>query len=161
VDVAEDAGRMLTELVPDIQKTAELVQEISAASNEQNSGADQINQAIQQLDQVIQQNASASEEMSSTSEELAGQADQLQETISFFRIDNGNGNGRQVKAKKPVHSVIDQIHLAKKSATQPLYESKNNNGGEAKETLADKGFFLKMGETTGAPDKKDAEFEQY
>ncbi|HEX8947535.1 MAG TPA: methyl-accepting chemotaxis protein, partial [Dissulfurispiraceae bacterium] len=78
VMVAENAGQMLAKLVPDIQKTAELVQEISAASNEQNSGAEQINKAIQQLDQVIQQNASASEEMASTSEELASQAEQLQ-----------------------------------------------------------------------------------
>jgi methyl-accepting chemotaxis protein len=72
--------------VPDIQKTAELVQEISASSNEQHSGAVQINKAIQQLDNVIQQNAGAAEEMASTSEELAGQAGQLQNTIAFFKI---------------------------------------------------------------------------
>ncbi len=62
---------MLSELVPDIQRTAELVQEISAASNEQNTGANQINRAIQQLGSVIQQNASLSEEMAATAEELA------------------------------------------------------------------------------------------
>lgn len=88
VSVAESAGNMISKLVPDIQKTAELVQEISAASNEQNTGADQINMAIQQLDQVIQQNASASEEMASTSEELASQSDMLRETISFFKVNN-------------------------------------------------------------------------
>ncbi|MEW6659134.1 MAG: methyl-accepting chemotaxis protein [Thermodesulfobacteriota bacterium] len=86
VEVAERAGEMLTKIVPDIQKTADLVQEINAASNEQRSGANQINGAIQQLDQVIQQNAAASEEMASTSEELLGQAEQLQNTIGFFRI---------------------------------------------------------------------------
>ncbi|HBA54141.1 MAG TPA: methyl-accepting chemotaxis protein [Syntrophorhabdus aromaticivorans] len=85
VEVAEKAGKMLMRIVPDIQKTAELVQEISAASNEQNTGAEQINKAIQQLDQVIQQNASATEEMASTAEELSSQAEQLQETISFFK----------------------------------------------------------------------------
>jgi len=93
VEVAEKAGEMLTKIVPDIQRTAELVQEISAASNEQNSGAEQINKAIQQLDQVIQQNASATEQMASTSEELSGQAAQLQSTISFFRA---AGSGRAV-----------------------------------------------------------------
>ncbi len=87
VNVAERAGAMLTKLVPDIQKTAELVQEISAASKEQSGGADQINSAIQQLNQVIQQNAGAAEEMSSTSEELSSQAEQLQDTISFFKVD--------------------------------------------------------------------------
>jgi len=89
VEVAERAGEMLAKIVPDIQKTADLVQEINAASNEQRSGANQINKAIQQLDQVIQQNAAAAEEMASTSEELLGQAEQLQNTIGFFRIDGG------------------------------------------------------------------------
>ena len=86
VSVADQAGQMLVKLVPDIQRTAELVQEISAASNEQNAGAEQINKALQQLDQVIQQNASASEEMASTSEELSSQAEQLQSSISFFHL---------------------------------------------------------------------------
>lgn len=88
VAVAETAGEMLDKMVPDIRRTAELVQEIAAASNEQNSGADQINKAIQQLDQVVQQNASASEEMASTAEELSSQAEQLQATIAFFRLDH-------------------------------------------------------------------------
>jgi len=86
VTVADQAGQMLVKLVPDIQRTAELVQEISAASNEQNAGAEQINKALQQLDQVIQQNASASEEMASTSEELSSQAEQLQSSIAFFHL---------------------------------------------------------------------------
>jgi methyl-accepting chemotaxis protein len=86
VDVADHAGRMLASLVPDIQKTASLIQEISAASREQAGGADQINGAIQQLNQVVQQNAGAAEEMASTSEELSMQADQLQGTVSFFKV---------------------------------------------------------------------------
>ena len=84
--VAEKAGEMLAALVPDIERTAALVQEISAASNEQNAGAVQVNQAIAQLDTVIQQNASASEEMASTSEELSAQGQQLQATMSFFNV---------------------------------------------------------------------------
>jgi methyl-accepting chemotaxis protein len=96
VDVAERAGRMLEQIIPDIQKTAELVQEISAASGEQNSGADQINRAIQQLDHVIQQNASTAEEMSSTSEELSSQAQQLQKTMMYFKVKDGGGDFRNV-----------------------------------------------------------------
>ncbi len=87
VDVAEQTEIMLSQMVPDIQRTAELIQEISAASKEQDTGADQVNQAIMELDKVIQQNASASEEVASTSEELSSQAEQLQETISFFKVD--------------------------------------------------------------------------
>ena len=86
VKAAQSAGDMLAKLVPDIQRTAELVEEISAASREQNAGASQINTAIQQLDKVTQQNTSAAEEMSATSEELATQAEQLQAAISYFRI---------------------------------------------------------------------------
>jgi len=98
VSVSEKAGEMLMKLVPDIERTAELVQEIAAATGEQNSGAEQINKAIQQLDQVIQQNASASEEMASTSEELSSQAQQLQQTMSFFRVEGGSGI---VRPRKP------------------------------------------------------------
>ncbi len=86
MEVAERAGTMLTRMLPDIQKTAELVQEINASSREQDTGAGQINKAIQQLDQVIQQNASAAEEMASTAEELSSQAEQLQGAVAFFRI---------------------------------------------------------------------------
>lgn len=86
VQVAETAGEMLQKMVPDIQRTADLVQEISASSREQDTGTEQINKAIQQLDNVIQQNASASEEMASTSEELSNQAEQLQDSIAFFRL---------------------------------------------------------------------------
>ena len=86
VKIAEDAGATINTIIPDIKRTAELVQEISASSSEQNSGAAQINSAIMQLDQVVQQNASASEESAAMSEELAAQAEQMQATISFFRL---------------------------------------------------------------------------
>lgn len=86
VEIAGNAGKMLDQLVPDIQKTSELVLEISAASNEQSTGSEQINMAIQQLDQVIQQNASTSEEMASMAEQLAGQARQLQKIMTYFHV---------------------------------------------------------------------------
>ncbi len=88
VQTAEGAGDLLAKLVPDIQKTAELVREIAAASAEQSAGAAQVNKAIQQLDQVIQQNSAASEEMASTAEGLSEQAGLLQSTIAFFSIDD-------------------------------------------------------------------------
>lgn len=82
--ISEEAGRMLQDLVPDIQRTAELVGEISAACREQNAGAEQINQAIQQLDEVTQQNAAAANEMSATAEQLSAQAAMLNERAAFF-----------------------------------------------------------------------------
>jgi methyl-accepting chemotaxis protein len=104
VALAENAGQLLTRLVPDIRKTAELVREIAAASGEQSTGAAQINKAIQQLDQVIQQNAAASEEMASTSEELSSQAVQLQGSIGFFRVDDG-GRRRSPQPKPSAHAM--------------------------------------------------------
>lgn len=85
VEVAEQAGVMLASLVPDIQKTAELVQEISSASKEQASGTAQINTAIQHLNSIVQHNAGSAEEMASTAGELSSQAEQLRAAISFFR----------------------------------------------------------------------------
>ncbi len=105
VAVAEKAGDLLARIVPDIQKTAELVREIAAASNEQNAGSEQINKALQQLDSVIQQNASASEEMSSMSEELAGQAEQLKDVIDFFKIDENNQRTELDKTVKVANIV--------------------------------------------------------
>jgi len=86
VEIAEKAGSLLDQILPDIQKTAELVQEITAASNEMRTGSDQINVAIQQLDQVIQRNAGAAEEMAATSEELSSQSSALQQAIGFFHM---------------------------------------------------------------------------
>lgn len=104
VQIAEQASKQLSEIVPEIERTAKLVQEIAAASMEQNSGADQVNNAIQQLNQVIQQNAAASEEMASSSEELSSQAEQMKDVVSYFTLENDNRmiKGRAKKGKKPV-----------------------------------------------------------
>jgi methyl-accepting chemotaxis protein len=104
VEVAEMAGDMLSKMLPDIQRTAELVQEISAASREQDTGAEQINKAIQQLDMVIQQNAAAAEQMSSTAEELSSQSEQLQSVIGFFDLGVGSGQSR-VQQRKTAQAV--------------------------------------------------------
>jgi methyl-accepting chemotaxis protein len=148
VKVAEKAGEMLERLVPDIQKTAELVKEISAASNEQNTGADQINTALQQLEKIIQQNASASEEMASTSEELSSQAEQLINTINFFQIAESGKAAATVRteakpAPKPVKSgnghAAAQINQA------------------ARKPRGKTGFSLSI----GTSDPLDREFERY
>ena len=151
VQIAEQAGQMLDKLVPDIQKTAELVQEINGASNEQNSGADQINRAIQQLDQVIQQNAGASEEMSSTAEELSSQAEQLQSTIAFFKVDDAGRNAhraqtvRQAAHKPAIKTAIAHV---KKAIAKPVHAA----------TVRPAGVALDMG---SGHDKLDDEFEKF
>ena len=137
VKAAQQAGDMLTRLVPDIQKTAELVSEISNASREQNAGAAQINLAIQQLDKVTQQNTSAAEEMASTSEELASQAEQLQHAIAYFRLDQTHSEGSASRKpaagmKKTGHAVNDMheaIRAAAPSMSGSKQSAKSSGGG--------------------------------
>ena len=149
VQIAEQAGQMLAKLVPDIQKTAELVQEITASSKEQSSGADQINGAIQQLNQVVQQNAGAAEEMASTAEELSSQADQLQATISFFKVD-GNGSGRS--------SLAGTIQRAVKPAHRPQIAHVAPKAGAAPKS----GVHLDLGHAPHSKgDSRDSEFEKF
>lgn len=100
VTLAEQAGSLLVEIVPSIQRTAELVQEISAASNEQSTGAGEINDAILQITQATQQNAAASEELSSTSEELTQQAVQLQQLMEFFTTTQLTAGSRTRKVQQ-------------------------------------------------------------
>jgi len=90
VSKAESAGKLLEEIVPAISKTSDLVQEITAASEEQAIGVGQVNTAMNQLNQVTQQNASASEQLAATAEEMNGQAMQLQELMSFFKVQVAN-----------------------------------------------------------------------
>jgi len=142
VQVAEKAGELLSKLVPDIKKTAELVQEISAASAEQNTGVEQVNKASQQLDQVIQQNAGAAEEMSSMAEELSSQAEQLQSSISFFKL--GFETSRDKPALRP-----------RKVTSRPAVKV---NEPVPKARAAAEGITLAMED---ASDGKDHGFERY
>jgi methyl-accepting chemotaxis protein len=106
VDLAAKAGKLLDEIVPSIRKTSDLVQEIAAASSEQSSGVGQINSAVSQLSQTTQQNASSSEELAATAEEMSSQAMQLQQAMSFFKLDTRfdakaapGGKGKMASAK--------------------------------------------------------------
>ena len=176
VDIAESAGNLLNVIVPNIEKTAELVQEIAAASKEQDAGAEQISRAIQQLDQVIQQNASASEEMASTAEELSSQSEQLQGMIAYFKMDGiersfvrssgveNHAQPTQVEEKTAEKSVakpqpqsgskdIDEETLA---LLKSLVVSKGNGNGNGGLKHDDVHIDLK-----GSADRLDNDFESY
>jgi len=160
VKVAQDAGTMLAKLVPDIKKTAELVEEITSACREQDVGSSQVNQAIQQLDKVGQQNASASEEVSSTSEELASQAEQLQAMISYFKIDQEQPSREAPRAASIDHAVgqlrskaasMAAVQRGAKKPSAPIKASrplKVAGGG---------GFAFEM---NGHDDEHDADFQR-
>jgi methyl-accepting chemotaxis protein len=157
VEVAESAGELLGKLIPDIRKTAELVQEISAASAEQNTGASQINKAIQQLDQVIQQNASASEEMASTAEELSSQAEVLQSTVSFFKVDGMNQH-RPPKMKARAAAAGRGTSTGGQHTPLPSHGETLARMNNAIKTT---GVAIDLGSNNGTPDASDREFTTY
>lgn len=153
--VAERAGEMLQRLVPDIQKTAELVQEITAASREQSTGTGQINKAIQQLDTVTQQNSATSEEMAATAEELASQADMLQQTIAFFAVRDG---GQREVAAPDVDARAFRQHAeaVSKAARKGTLNAQSGTGARIAEPVD-----VDMGEPAAIEDEHDAEFERF
>jgi methyl-accepting chemotaxis protein len=148
VKAAQSAGEMLTTLVPNIRKTAELVSEISAACREQDIGASQINEAIQQLDKVTQQNASASEQMSATSEELAAQAEELQASIAYFRLSN------VAQAQRKPAPVVRLPARGGKTAPR-----KAPARAVAVQQARAHGFALDLSQ--GGPDSDDRDFTEY
>ncbi len=118
VSIAEEAGQLLQAMVPNISKTADLVEEITAASGEQASGVAQINDAMGQLDKSTQQNASASEELAATAEELNGQANELQQTVAFFRLDKSD---ELQFSPAPTHTAA--AHPAENQNTDPQFSA--------------------------------------
>lgn len=165
VNAAREAGEMLAKLVPDIKKTAELVEEISAACREQDIGADQVNQAIQQLDKVIQQNAGASEQMSATSEELAAQAEQLQASISYFRVDETvaarapAAAAAPVRAKSSLAKNLGFTSVGEPAAHRPAKPLAVARRPAPAQAGGRGGVKLDLG--YGGGDARDAEFERY
>ncbi|MBK8001701.1 MAG: MCP four helix bundle domain-containing protein [Verrucomicrobia bacterium] len=148
VKVAEGAGQLLTRLVPDIRKTAELIQEINAASAEQSTGAAQVNKAIQQLDQVIQQNAAASEELASTAEELSSQAEQLQASIGFFKVNSGH---RTAPVAVSARAAAPGKAKGAKSETSSSFARASKPGGKT----------IDLSNPNSDSDQHDKEFTSY
>ncbi len=156
VSVAQRSGEQLAELVPAIRKTAELVQEVAAASQEQSSGVSQINKAMSQVDQVTQRNASAAEELASTAEEMAAQAETLQQLMQFFKV--GDEYAATHHAAKPVvpHAPLRPVtqrpvkathlhtglagHGAQLAHTRAGDGDSDGDGGESPHTGADTHF---------------------
>ncbi|MFZ5774583.1 MAG: methyl-accepting chemotaxis protein [Thermodesulfobacteriota bacterium] len=141
VETATNAGKLINDIVPQIQKTAGLVQEIDAASNEQARGIEENTRAIQQFDQVIQGNSAAAEEMAATSEELTAQAATLQDTIAFFKVAE-EGGGTHRKMAQPRRNAAQGKTIAAPK-------------GKGKGDAGDKGVRLALHEGG------EAEFERY
>ncbi len=121
VTLSERAGKLLDEMVPAINKTSDLVQEIAAASEEQSTGVAQVNLAMGQLNQLTQQNAAASEELAATSEELNDQADKLQDLMEFFKTsESAAREGSDTAASGPAAKLAP---ASRKAAPEPVQET--------------------------------------
>jgi methyl-accepting chemotaxis protein len=136
VSVAERSGKLIIELVPVIQKTADLVQEVAAASVEQSTGVGQMSKAMGRVDEVAQRNASAAEELSSTAEELSSQARALQELVSFFQVNEHDASGRihapQHGTSAIAASAVPPPATVHPSATKAPLPARRPNGPAAK-----------------------------
>lgn len=148
VEVSEEAGQMLDKLVPNIQKTADLVSEISAACNEQSIGVEQINQAMQQLEEVIQQNSSAAEESASMSEELFAQAEQLQDSVASLIKVNSQAMDRGLNRRTAYYKQ----HVTRNTAQSFAPAERSATAG------TNEGVAIKMEPITNG---KDKDFEAY
>ena len=140
IEIAQLSSDLLSAIVPEIRKTAELVGQISAASAEQNNGAEQINGAIRNLNNIVQQNAAVAEEIASNSEELNSQANILSEAISFFEIDKSEGVFTMAREK------TDKPHVDIMDAEQSSSDTKN------------KGIEIDLG---NGSDDLDSKFERF
>jgi methyl-accepting chemotaxis protein len=171
VGIAEQAGKMLDKLVPDIQRTADLVTEINAASEEQAGGVQQINQAVQQLNTVVQENASSSEELASTAEELSSQSQLMRDAILFLRTGRRQGGAAPAEPKGPArptsratpHAQAQtpphaQPTRAPSQGAQPFHPTK-----DAKPPLSPPAGKAGTGVTIhlGKGDKEDDDYERY
>jgi methyl-accepting chemotaxis protein len=161
VATAEGAGEMLSRLVPDIRKTAELVQEISAASAEQSTGVGQINQAMQELDRVIQQNASASEQMSATAGELSNQAQHLQVAIGFFKVSHESHVARPAAPPANQGMPSRRPPRARPQARANGAARGQRAGQQRSNGRAKPGVTLHLTDSTNGADPQDEAFERY
>jgi len=163
VSVAAEAGKRLEELVPDVKKTADLIQEISAASGEQASGSEQIAKGVTQMDQVVQENASSSEELAATAEELAAQATKLVETIAFFKTE-GDHADEAAAPRRPTATATATARSHARAGVAVKREAKAIAGPEGANAAApEKRPASPKPKSTGiAPAKDaDADFEEF
>ena len=167
VKVAAEAGKKLEELVPDIRKTAELIQEIAAASSEQSSGAEQIAKGVTQMDQVVQENASTSEELASTAEELASQAKQLEETVGFFKTgtaklsDEEGSDSAAPQAARVAKTASAKTSAVKTSAVKTSLAKAPSGSPAPVAKAAVKSRSIALPRKSAKGDPTDADFEEF
>lgn len=166
VEVAERSGNLLGQIVPNSQKTADFVQEVSAANSEQSTGVEQINHAIQQLDQLTQQHAAMTEETARMSEELATQATLLQDAIEFFTFDDEEDDDAfeftdesEYSTQTSAEAVSRSRHRKKRARPTKTRRRPKRAGHFPKDDTAIKRKDTKLREEPEAPEDSDTSEE--
>ncbi|MCE9577943.1 MAG: HAMP domain-containing protein [Deltaproteobacteria bacterium] len=167
VVAAESAGQLLTQLVPDIRKTSELVQDIAASCGEQSAGATQVTKAMQQLENVIQSNAASSEELAATAESLADQVEQLREGVGFFQLAETTSGKRALRAVPRATTAAPAAARPKarptRTARAPRARTKGDGVERVRAATAESansnGVTISLSGGAGGPDELDAEFD--
>jgi len=148
VKVADHAGQLITKMVPNIQKTAKLVQEITAASTEQASGVNQVNTAIVQLDRGAQHGASAAEELAATAEEMSNQIIGLRKTIDLFKLVNDGDQAFEIEEEQEELLSAGNNIIVKQPKQKKLSKSEQDSEQEEQPQKNAKASY---------PDEKDFE----
>ena len=159
VDLSEKAGDMISKVVPDIEQTSQLIDEIATASREQDNGAQQVSKAIVQLDTVVQQNASAAEEMAAMSEELSAESQKLVEAVNFFRVDESIlATAKNVREEQEVAQPKKPARTVAKPAAAPVQKSASVEQTPPKAAAKPKSA---LGAKTVGNLVSDADFEEF
>jgi methyl-accepting chemotaxis protein len=163
--LAESAGALLGRLVPDVRKTAELVQEVSAASREQTTGIEQTNKALQELDTVTQQNAAAAEQLSAAADELSAQAQQMKDSVGFFKLADARPAApvsrpaarapAAARVARVVSTRVPRIVDAPRAAAHPPQRTRRLTAGKPSHGKPSHGIELDLG-----PTLDDSDFER-
>ena len=152
VKVSQRAGQLLSDIVPSINNTAKLVQEITASSLEQNSGAEQVNNAVQSLNLVVQQNAASAEEMAAGATELLKFAQNLKRQVSFFRLDDSVHANIDMEQEIEIPEIV-----LEKEKVQNEFKAKPPVSKPKSFKAPSSGINLDM----GSDDSLDSEYEKF
>lgn len=157
VNITEQATDLLNNIIPQIEKTTHLIQEISSSSKEQSSGAEQVNNALQQLNGITQQNATSSEELSASAEEMTGQAEQLKDLVAYFKTDKKSIAVSPVENKKVENRTVEQKEAVKADKSKKIIKQSNI----VKQTKVDQSHKKRSGINLQMRDSDDKNYESF
>jgi methyl-accepting chemotaxis protein len=163
--VAQDCGKILAEIVENVDSVTKMVTAISTACEEQSKGIQEITNAMGQLDQVTQENASASEEASSSAEELSAQAESMNEVVQVLvtTIKGGHGEshstGSEQRARVSKPSPAKVIHLNQKPKQKEPQMTQMAHASQAKPRTSSSINKKAAGYTADVPSENDPRFK--